>query len=97
MRIHTGERPYLCKYKECNQSFKAMGQLKDHMNKHVKVKEFECNKCGSRFTRKSTLKLHHLIHLGIKPHKCPYYDCNKGFTEKSNLTKHIKIHVNYNY
>jgi len=94
MRIHTGEEPFTCIYTGCVQAFKAYGQLKDHLKKHSKVKDFQCDLCLAAFARKSTLKLHQLVHLGIKPHLCPFAGCEKKFTEKSNMRKHEKSHYN---
>jgi uncharacterized Zn-finger protein len=34
MRIHTGERPYKCEFKDCNSEFMTQGHLKDHQRKH---------------------------------------------------------------
>ena len=52
---------------------------------------FKCDECGSKFTRKETLKAHLVkIHgdqsLGAG-HICP--DCGKLFGKSSTLTKHI--------
>ncbi len=34
MRIHTGEKPYLCNLENCGKRFKTLGHLRDHVKKH---------------------------------------------------------------
>jgi hypothetical protein len=96
-RIHTGEKPYICNFDSCFQSFKAHGHLKDHMKRHYNIRPYICNVCNARFARTSTLKIHFHTHTGEKPHECPYPGCFKRFSEKGNMRTHIKTHVYYLY
>ena len=93
MRIHTGEKPYVCNFKGCTQSFRALGHLKDHEKKHFGIKPFECNVCNAKFARSSTLKIHIRTHSVEKIHQCPLNDCGKRFREKGNMKNHYKLHV----
>ena len=52
----------------------------------------ECNLCGKRFQRPSTLETHMYVHSGEKPFLCPFLDCNKLFNARSNMLRHLKMH-----
>jgi uncharacterized Zn-finger protein len=34
-RIHSGEKPFVCNFKNCEKSFKARSHLKDHIKIHT--------------------------------------------------------------
>lgn len=34
MRLHTGERPYICSVLSCKKTFLTQGHLNDHVKKH---------------------------------------------------------------
>jgi uncharacterized C2H2 Zn-finger protein len=94
IRIHTGEKPFICNYEGCGRSFKAHGHLNEHLRKHYNVKPNECSICFSRFARTTTLKIHIRTHTGESPYICPH--CGKSFTERENMEVHIKTHNNEN-
>ena len=92
MRIHTGERPYVCNYQECRSTFMTRGHLKDHIRTHTNERPYVCKVCNHGFMRSSTLKVHQRIHTGERPYSCKYPGCNKTFTECGNLNTHMKQH-----
>ena len=92
MRIHTGERPYLCKYPGCGSSFITKGHLKDHSRMHTNDRPYMCPECGRGFMRSTTLKVHQRIHSGERPYVCSFPGCGKTFTESGNLNTHKKLH-----
>ena len=59
MRIHTGDKPFMCQYPECEKAFAQYGNLKKHQKVHGGEKKFFCDHqgCGKKFSANYNLKV----------------------------------------
>uniref|UniRef100_A0A1B0DQA8 C2H2-type domain-containing protein n=2 Tax=Phlebotomus papatasi TaxID=29031 RepID=A0A1B0DQA8_PHLPP len=91
----------------CNENFKNLDNLREHVKIHNCSSNFECGLCGKHFKRKSNMQQHIIkTHRGVSKklkHKyyvpdesyrysCPH--CYKGFNAKSNYLNHLTVHSN---
>ncbi|KAI5123668.1 hypothetical protein M0805_001697 [Coniferiporia weirii] len=53
---------------------------------------YECEYCGKRFTRPSSLKIHIHSHTGEKPFECIHQGCGRRFSVQSNMRRHARVH-----
>ncbi|KAL4217834.1 hypothetical protein ACF0H5_022573 [Mactra antiquata] len=74
-RIHTGEKPFVCKICDSLES------------EHLKAIH-TCGICYSNFPSNWALIVHSRKHTGEKPFTCKY--CQMNFTQKGNMQKHIE-------
>ncbi|XP_018081629.1 telomere zinc finger-associated protein [Xenopus laevis] len=61
---HQEGRPHYCQI--CSKTFKAVEQLRVHVERHKGVRKFECTECGYKFTRQAHLRRHMEIHNRIE-------------------------------
>ncbi|XP_052260359.1 zinc finger protein 281-like isoform X4 [Dreissena polymorpha] len=63
----TGQQGYnwhVCDH--CQKAFKCVSELACHVLIHQEEKPFECSICHTRFTHRSSLKKHSLVHMDTK-------------------------------
>lgn len=97
MRVHTGERPYIC-----DQTSKSTGNLSEHLQTHMVEKPFTCQHaqgpgpytcpyCDRTFKAKGNMNEHVRTHTGERPFVCQ--KCGSSFNRSSTLKKHVfRIH-----
>ena len=90
MRIHSGEKPYLCS--ECGEEFRqAAGLVAHNIRKHSGQRPYVCDQCGSSFPLVGSLNQHMRIHNDVKRYTCD--QCGKSFLRSSDLKGHIARHL----
>jgi len=77
VRMHTGEKPFVCKYDDCGSGFTRKDHLTRHMRMHTGEKPFACSEagCGYAAALKTNLKRHLKTQHGITEAAAPADEC----------------------
>lgn len=97
MKVHTGEKSFKCN--ECSRRFAERGNLKQHIQWHIRQRQpllsptFECYICGDglKYKRKMYLKIHmREFHVDGAKFTCSI--CPKKYSYKKDLNRHLLVH-----
>ncbi|OBS57660.1 hypothetical protein A6R68_11216, partial [Neotoma lepida] len=72
----------------CEKSFFEARDLRQHMNKHLGVKPFQCQFCDKCYSWKKDWYSHVKSHSVTEPYRCNI--CGKEFYEKALFRRHVK-------
>jgi KRAB domain-containing zinc finger protein len=100
LRIHTQEKPFICKEEFCKYSSAQSGHLKEHQRRFHSstltsnrvAKVLKCYFCLKSSNKLADLILHMRHHTKEVPFKCNF--CKKKYSNPQSLTLHIASHTN---
>merc|ERR1711937_387269 len=93
-RIHTGVKPFICKFQSCGKAFNQKGALNVHVRTHDKAKKQKLDKlyaceeddCMYETEKKQDIKQHKTnYHMNFSNNSNPYVFSNCGVTSCANI------------
>lgn len=88
------QQRFECTVGNCHKTYSNAFNLKRHVESfHEGLKKFFCPLCNKGLSSKQNMREHKFIHMGIKPYKCSFKDCNSQFRQASHLFMHEKLHI----
>ncbi|KRX47821.1 Histone H4 transcription factor [Trichinella murrelli] len=84
---------YICKWEGCNKEVNGTGNMKYHVNSHIKYKPYCCPGCGQFYAIHSNFKKHLLTTTAKEKNKYQCSRCGKSFPHHSLLREHFYRHV----
>lgn len=91
LHLETVHADEVAKCQLCQKTFIEDVHLKRHIYLvHTERKPYECNECGHKANKKSTLAVHMRRHTGEKPYQCEW--CSKRFSQSVDFRKHRANH-----
>ena len=94
-RIHTGEKPFICNYPNCDYASVQKSALIRHQRSHTGEKPYQCKypNCDYASSWKDALTRHKPTHTDEKPYQCDYLNCDYASSWKDALTRHKQTHT----
>ena len=88
--VGVSDPVYYVQCPECNKKLKQKS-YRSHVRTHTGVKQFKCDLCDDRFTRRNDVMRHkRLIHEKPRDFQCE--QCQKYFVSQENLVLHLEKH-----
>jgi predicted RNA-binding Zn-ribbon protein involved in translation (DUF1610 family) len=87
--VHSQDTRFHCPAENCTFSTTTIHRLKFHKILHS-GNVYPCEKCNKRFTHKSSLSTHQLVHDAVKRIQCK--ECDFSTKYRNHLATHMRIH-----